>query len=397
MLLPATVSSRMGLPALLLAAWLASAAQSTRAQVPELPFKLPSFLQGGASAPAPATPSAAQALPKAQLAPKSALEQAGTGQAPKTPSSAALSDLKPDIDCSRPQEGFDVIAKVVEYGGENARLRLERLVATDFRYDDLTPEDRAMLKYVAYTTVWVPPALESKIGSIYSALAASPGDESYSASARRSQERIVLLKQQVADFPGDIKLLVRKDMPSGAAAQAGGLISIAQGFVSDLEAQPSARDLILAHELSHVYKRHSLKEIQYQLVSTSAGFSIAKRLLGRAMPGGGSNALFEVIGSVQLGIELVNFVKGLQIRFSRDQELEADACAAVWMKRAKMDTNEAWKAFETVAASPGQAGGYFEQHPSNAERRARFIAATKRQNSPAPAKKPAAPAAQPPR
>lgn len=384
-------------PALIAAVLLACAALPCAAQLPELPFKLPSFLQGAASAPAQNEPSPPPAAAKPQLAPKSALERAGTGQSAVKASPAALSDLKPDIDCSRPQEGFDVVAKVVEYGGENARRRLDRLVATDFRYDDLTPEDRAMLKYVAYTTVWVPPALESKIGSVYSALAAGPGDESYSPSARRSQERIVLLKQQVADFPGEIKLLVRKDMPSGAAAQAGGLISIAQGFVSDLEAQPSARDLILAHELSHVYKRHSLKEIQYQLVSTSAGFSIAKRLLGRSMQGGGGNMLVEALGSVQLGFELVSFVRGLQIRFSRDQELEADACAAVWMKRAQMDTNDAWKAFETVAASPGQAGSYFEQHPSSAERRARFVAATKRQGAPAAPNKPAAAAAQPPR
>jgi Zn-dependent protease with chaperone function len=351
-----------------LVAWAALGAPQVAAQSSGFPFELPSFLQG-ASTPAPSGNNAAT------LAPKTSLERAAAGQASGQRDSAkALADLKPDVNCSRPQEGFDVVAKVVQYGGENARLRLQRLVASDFRYDDLTPQDREMLKVVAYTTVWVPPSLESKLGAIYSGMAGDKGDESHSASARRSVDRIELLKQQVADFPGEIRLLVLKDMPSGAAAQAGGLITIAQGFLSDLEAQPSARDLILAHELSHVYKRHALKEIQFQLVSTSAGFSIAKRLLGRAMPGSGGNFLTEAFGTIQLGVELVNFVRGLQIHFNRDQEFEADACAVVWMKRAKLDTTEAWKAFETASAAPGQAGSYFDQHPSSKERRTRFVA-----------------------
>jgi predicted Zn-dependent protease len=241
-----------------------------------------------------------------------------------------------------------------------------------------------MLKYVAYTTVWIPPTLESKLGALYSGLAGNKGDESNSPSARRSRERIELLKGQVKDFPGEIRLLVLRDMPSGASAQAGGLISIAQGFISDLEAQPAARDLILAHELSHVYKRHALKEIQFQLVSSAAGFSIAKKLLGRSVNGNGSNFLTDAFGNLQVGFELVNFVKGLQLTFNRDQELEADACAAVWMKRAKIDTTNAWKAFETVSAAPGSAGNYFDHHPSSKERRARFVAAVARQNSNAP-------------
>jgi Zn-dependent protease with chaperone function len=358
-------------------------APAAQAQGLELPFKLPSFLQG-ASAPASA--------PAATAAPRGALDRAATAAAaaaaPVTASSKALGDLKPDADCSRPQEGFDVMAKVVEYGGENARLRLERLLATDFKYDDLTPQDRAMLKYIAYTTIWVPPTLESKLGGIYSSFNTDKADESFSPSARRAQERIALLRQQVSDFPGEIELLVLRSADNGASAQAGGLITIAQGFVSDLEGQPSARDLILAHEMSHVYKRHALKEIQFQLVSSAAGFSIAKKLLGRALPGASSNVFSETFGMLQLGTELVSFVRGLQVRFNQDQELEADACAAVWMKRASMDTTDAWKAFETVSASAAGAGTYFDTHPSSAQRKARFVAATNRPATPPGARKP---------
>jgi Zn-dependent protease with chaperone function len=355
-----------------------------RAQLPELPFKLPSFLQGGASAPQPdqpgARPPTQPVAPTAKGAAAAALAAAPAGVSGNP---AALADLKPDITCSRPQEGFDVMAKLTAYGGENARLRLQRLVSTDFRYDDLTPQDRQMLKYIAYTTVWIPPSIESRLGGLYSSLTGEKGDESFSASARRSMERIELLKRQVPDFPGEIRLQVLRDMPNGASAQAGGLISIAQGFVSDLESQPSARDLILAHEMSHVYKRHALKEIQHQLVSSSAGFNIAKKLLGSSLSasaaGGGGSFLTEAFGSLTLGVELVNFVRNLQISFGRDQELEADACAAVWMRRASMSTADAWKAFETAAAAPGNAGDYFKQHPSSAERKARFMAAAQRQ------------------
>lgn len=342
-----------------------------------LPFKLPQFLQGAASAPPQSAPAQPQ-KPGATTAARSQLDRTSAAAASAAAKSEqGLSDLKPDKDCSRPREGFDVMAKVVEFGGENARLRFERLMATDFKFSELTPKDKAMMKYVAYTTVWIPPELENKLGAIYTG---KGGDASNSPSARRSMERIGLLKQQVSDFPGEIRLAVLRDMPNGASAQAGAVISIAQGFVSDLESQPSARDLILAHELSHVYKRHSLKEIQHSMVSSAAGWSIAKRLLGRSVAGKatGAQALTQGLVMIQVGLELVDFVKGLQISFNHDQELEADACAAVWMKRAKLDTTDAWKAFETVSATPGNAGKYFDQHPSSKERRARFTASAAR-------------------
>ena len=74
------------------------------------------------------------------------------------------------------------------------------------------------------------------------------------------------------------------------------------------------------------------------------------------------------------------------------------------MKRASMDTADAWKAFETVSTSAAGAGSYFDTHPSSTQRKARFVAAANRPNTPPGARKPStsptpakpAPAAQKP-
>jgi len=78
---------------------------------------------------------------------------------------AALNELRVDTQCAKVNERFDVWEKAAEYGGAHAQARLRTLVASDFKHSDLTESDRNFLRYLAYTTVWVPAPVESAVGT----------------------------------------------------------------------------------------------------------------------------------------------------------------------------------------------------------------------------------------
>ena len=56
---------------------------------------------------------------------------------------------------------------------------------------------------------------------------------------------------------------------------------------------------------------------------------------------------------------------GLKGLVTKEQELEADACAGIWMQRAKVDACAAWRGFVKIAPKDG---AYAETHPTTGER-----------------------------
>lgn len=329
------------------------------AQMPELPGLGPS---------GPVKPASASAtnsgLPAAHPA-------SGIPREVITPNPKALAELLPDKTCGRPQENFDVMQKALFYGGTVAQLRLQRLIASNFAYSDLTEQDHALLKYLAYTTVWIPVSIEGKIGSLYSALAMNTASGSKSGAAQRVTQRLELFKSQVKDFPGRAELVVLKELKAGAFARPGGLITVSLPFASLLDSDEGAMNLVVAHELSHLYKRHSMKNLQFKLISTSAGFTIAQKLLSGFGVGSSSNPLQEIAFVATTFSQLSNFVNNANLQFDKNQELEADACAVAWMVGAKVDPSASLRAFSRLASAHPD-DEYFPSHPTTKEREANF-------------------------
>lgn len=129
------ISSAVGLVLL-------GAAASGHAQLGDLLNRIvPGAGQASAPvAPAPAKPGAATAG-----APMKSAAMAD-GSQPVAALKGIKADLPPDRQCNQPQERFNIAEKLVEYGGTEASLRLDRLIKSDYKYSDLTPEDRQMLK-----------------------------------------------------------------------------------------------------------------------------------------------------------------------------------------------------------------------------------------------------------
>jgi Zn-dependent protease with chaperone function len=327
----------------------------------ELPFRIPGLPRSSPNAPA-------------SVAPQNV--DAGKGLLPVKPNPNVANELKPDKLCQRVEENTDVWAKLGEYGGLQAQLRMQRLLASDFKYSDLTPQDQEMLRYIAYTTVWVPSWVENNLGRLYTTFLSGAGDGATrveQTAMKRMQEQLQAFKSKISDFPGDVRLTLDTKAATGASARPGGLIALSRDFLNRMDENVAVRRLVLAHELSHLYKRHTLKELQYQLVSSSGGFDLARKLLGRFSPD--RNNLFRAAGDAialaTTASELFEFVRSSQLSFQSDQELEADTCAVEWMQRINEDPGQLWQAFgELQTTQSSEDTDYLRTHPTTEDRRA---------------------------
>lgn len=318
----------------------------------------------------------------------------------KSPEAAARkakieSELAPDRQCKRPQEKFNIAEKLIEYGGSEATLRLERLLASDFKYDNLSPEDREMLRYVAQTTVWLPVELESKLGSAFD-LASPRGGDALTPieedTFKEVQAQLDKFRALTTDFPAEAKLRMNPELADGAFAKFGGLIQVSRNMLQTMSERPAGADLLLAHELAHVYKRHAIKRLQFELLSSRDGWELAKKLLQRAQRGASFDPIRDGWFAISVVPQLISFARELQLNFSSEQELEADACAAHWLKAAGQNPTLAWNEFrDSMAASGGNEQGYARTHPPTAEREANFIIKVTAKPAPAPAPRPLKP------
>lgn len=290
---------------------------------------------------------------------------------------AKAGDIVPDRQCTRPTEKFDIFEKAVEYGGAEAEARLQRLIDSDMRYDELTPEDRALLKFVAQTTVWVPVEVENRIVSIGGMFGSRGHGETPELEERRIavETRVKRIRATLSDFPTEIVVRIDPAQADGAYAKYGGEIVIANDFTEQMEEHPVGGDFVLAHELSHVYKRHPIKKLQFTLVSSNEGWKLGRKLLARA---GGSNSSRNPLADAAFfaidAPKLYGVIKTMQLSFSREQELEADACTAIWLSAIGDDPAPAWKDFATHYAATDKAviSEYGATHPPTEERAANF-------------------------
>ncbi len=321
-------------------------------------------------------------------APADALASAGPVQ-PIKAGQQIESEMAPDTQCKRPRERFNVGEKLAEYGGIAAGLRLQRLIASDFTHAELKPEDLQMLRYLAKTTVWLPAEAEAKLGSIYDGatsmfgLLKSVGDLDRLA-MDDIEARLAKLRGTVTEYPADIRLSLDKTLADGAYARFGGVIQLSSRFLNGLVDAGAGADFLLAHEVSHIYKRHAMKDLQFKLISSSEGWELGKKVLQRAQRGMEIDPIGDGVFLFTTIPRLMNFIRSVQLSFGRDQELEADACSTVWLKAVQTDPFEAWDQYH---AKLGVSTSYAVEHPTHEEREARF----RRRAAAAPAKAEATP------
>lgn len=150
------------------------------------------------------------------------------------------------------------------------------------------------------------------------------------------------------------KFHVADDKSVNAYAMPGGFIVVHSGLLA-LAASADEVAGVLAHEISHVEKRHSLTAMA-QSAGLSATVSILFGDLGRL---------------AGVGADLLN------LKFSRDHEREADSAGLALLVKAGMTPSAMASFFRTMAAQGGGIPAFLSTHPASEERFTAIDAAVK--------------------
>lgn len=126
---------------------------------------------------------------------------------------------------------------------------------------------------------------------------------------------------------------------------------------------------VIAHEIAHIAQRHAADQMTKVLL-TKWSLSALGAMLGNAGGAGGAQAA---------GAAMAN---GVFLKFSRDDEREADRVGLAIMTNAGWDARGMIELFETLRREeqrdPSSVEGFFSTHPSPADRVAELSAATAR-------------------
>jgi Zn-dependent protease with chaperone function len=164
-----------------------------------------------------------------------------------------------------------------------------------------------------------------------------------------------------AKYPYQIKTVNAAEI--NAFALPGGPMYVNRGT---LEAARSEAELagVLAHEMSHVALRHGTHQASKAYLAQS-GLGILGGLFGRQSS---AASIVNTVGGVGLN--------ALFLKFSRDDEYEADATGARIMARAGYDAAAMASFFELLRAeqgrNPSKVEQFFSDHPPPADREARI-------------------------
>lgn len=198
----------------------------------------------------------------------------------------------------------------------------------------------------------IPPAWEVQAGGMaYEAYAQSAKVETDPELQAFLDETARRLLEGAPGHPYRFELHVIRDPAVNAAAFPGGQVIVNTGLIAEA-ATPDEVAGVLAHELAHVLRRHTLRATLDKI-----GLVTAVMLVFDS-----GSALFELEAALRLA----------DLKFSRDHEREADKVGLELMHAAGLDTGAMSSFFARLAAKGDLPGSlaFLSTHPGSAERAA---------------------------
>jgi Zn-dependent protease with chaperone function len=200
----------------------------------------------------------------------------------------------------------------------------------------------------------VPVSWEEQLGEVVvGSLTESKQVCTNAAVARAVDDIVARLAATVPDNPYTFRVSVVRQNALNAFAAPGGHIVVFSGLLRRTDS-PEQLAGVLAHEMSHVLRRHGTKSLFHD-VSTSIFFS--------AIAGDASGAMRMVLDSAKtLG----------RLRYSRQAETEADVAGVRMLAAAHIDPRGMLSFFEKLQKREANTGGaalaYLSNHPLTSER-----------------------------
>ena len=241
-------------------------------------------------------------------------------------SSTAGSDIRPaDRLCASLDESYEVtdnIWRAMLAGGSQGLIAWQR---NGFQMTGAgRREVEAAVKEVSKRHLWMPVVIEKQIGAYLhdeypkdKIIARDGGRRADRRNYERADRALAAAAKDYTKLPYELKLFIVESDRINAEALPAGYIYVTRKAAADLDDQ--TLKLILGHEVAHIAKRHTSKQIQQRIVDTGMGVDMLKQVIENR----GTGVDRKMLASW-------NFIPHLQALFARydqDQELQADACS----------------------------------------------------------------------
>ena len=164
---------------------------------------------------------------------------------------------------------------------------------------------------------------------------------------------------EVQNFAWEFNLVA--DNQVNAFCMPGGKIVVYEGLLPVTQDEASLA-VVLGHEIAHAVAKHSAEQMSTQ-IRQQYGTQIVSQVLNQVAPN--STALTGLAGlAAQMGFSFAN------LKYSRDNETEADVMGLIFVAMAGYDPQKAIPFWQRMAASNGSNSGsdLFSDHPSDAKR-----------------------------
>jgi len=253
----------------------------------------------------------------------------------------ALSAHEFDPSCKSLVEPFGTTDSLLSLGKLGTKLMLNNASAR-YGFGGQSMDLRSTLRLAGKNLNWLPMEAERMLGErIHTEMVADFLDGERKANrpalAKANQIMQLLLTSVKEDMPYKFQIDVRKGS-GNAQALPGGFLVIDR----DLVVVPKNEDkayFALAHELAHVLQRHETRAIQARMTDSIDSLDGLRKLID----GVGSNP-----GSV---LAYSNDIMTRFVVFSKDQEMQADACAVRLLDVALHDKKKLHQVIRSYQAS----------------------------------------------
>ena len=161
---------------------------------------------------------------------------------------------------------------------------------------------------------------------------------------------------EVQNFSWEFNLV--KNNEANAFCIPGGKIVVYEGLLPYTKDEPSLA-IVLGHEIAHAVAKHSAEQMSKQ-IKNQYGTQILGSVLSAAGVGSTTTQLAQIIAQ-----------KGLQFRslkYSRDNETEADRMGLIFAAMAGYDPNVAVSFWQRMSQGSSNQSDMFSDHPSDAKR-----------------------------
>ena len=196
---------------------------------------------------------------------------------------------------------------------------------------------------------------EKAVAEVYKQMPVLPDSSAETQYVQQLGRKLVSVIPQQDSWPYQFHVVAQKEI--NAFALPGGPIFVNIGTITAAENEAQLAG-VMAHEISHIYMQHSIKQMKKQQVQQGIA-GILGAVLGQA---GG------VVGTLgQLGVGIGSGM--LSLKYSRGDEAEADKVGAILMYKVGYDPVALAQFFQTLEQQGGASGpNFLSDHPNPGNR-----------------------------